>query len=521
MIKNLDYLKLYNYKNIYRNLTVSQLIEFALKRDEGILSENGALVVNTGKYTGRSPKDRFIVKDDITKDTVNWGKVNLPIEEAKFNKLHKDLSKYLTGKELFIFDGYIGASKKFRMPIRVVCEYASQALFANQLFIRPTDEELSNIQPEFNIICAPGFKCRGKEDGVNSEAFILINFTKKLILIGGTAYCGEIKKAMFSVMNFLLPQKGILPMHCSSNKGEDGSTAVFFGLSGTGKTTLSTDPSRKLIGDDEHGWSDHGVFNFEGGCYAKVVDLNKEKEVEIYDAIKFGALLENVVLDHKRIPDYYDKRFTENTRAAYPVDHIENVDLSGTGNIPSRIIFLTADATGIMPPISKLSKEAAMYHFMSGYTSKVAGTERGIIEPQSTFSECFGAPFMLLNPVVYANLLGEKIKKFNSDVYLLNTGWIGGPYGIGKRIDLNYTRAMVNAVLNNTLKDVKFYEHSVFKLFIPETCPDVPPEVLNPRELWKDKNEYDKKALLLAEDFKTNFKKFKHVSDDIINAGIR
>ncbi|MDO5517463.1 MAG: phosphoenolpyruvate carboxykinase (ATP) [Clostridium sp.] len=521
MIKDLDYLKLYNYKKIYRNLTVPQLIEFALKNNEGVLSKNGALVVNTGKYTGRSPKDRFIVVDDITKDKINWGKVNLPIEEDKFIKLHKDLSEYIKGRDLFVFDGYIGASKKFRMPIRVVCEYASQALFSNQLFIRPTDEELTNIKPEFNVICVPGFKCNGKEDGVNSEAFILIDFSKKLVLIGGTAYCGEIKKAMFSVMNFMLPQRGILPMHCSANKAEDGSTAVFFGLSGTGKTTLSTDPARKLIGDDEHGWSDHGVFNFEGGCYAKVVDLNKEKEVEIYDAIKFGAVLENVVLDEKRIPDYSDKKYTENTRAAYPINHIENVDLSGIGDIPSRIIFLTADATGIMPPISKLSKEAAMYHFMSGYTSKVAGTERGITEPQSTFSECFGAPFMLLNPVVYANLLGEKINKFNSDVYLINTGWVGGPYGIGKRIDLNYTRAMVNAVLNNTLKDVKFYEHSIFKLYIPETCPDVPPEVLNPRELWKDKDEYDRKALKLAEDFKNNFKKFKNVSEEIMNAAIR
>lgn len=521
MLKELNYLKLHDYKKIYRNLSVPKLVEYALKRNEGILSNKGALVVNTGKYTGRSPKDRFIVVDDITKDKINWGKVNLPIDEEKFIKLHNDLSDYLVDKELFIFDGFIGASKKFRMPIRVVCENASQALFANQLFIRPTNNELDNIEPEFNIICAPGFKCKGKEDGVNSEAFILLDFTRKIVLIGGTAYCGEIKKAMFSIMNFILPQKGILPMHCSANKGEDGSTAVFFGLSGTGKTTLSTDPDRKLIGDDEHGWSDHGVFNFEGGCYAKVVDLNREKEVEIYDAIKFGALLENVVLDENGVPDYKDKKYTENTRAAYPVNHIENVDLSGMGNIPNRIIFLTADATGIMPPISKLSKEAAMYHFMSGYTSKVAGTERGITEPQSTFSECFGAPFMLLDPIVYAHLLGEKIKRFNSDVYLINTGWIGGPYGIGKRIDLNYTRAMVNAVLNNTLSDVTFSEHSIFKLFIPDTCPGVPAEVLNPRELWKDKNEYDQKALKLAEDFKQNFKKFKNVPEDIINAAIR
>ena len=475
----------------------------------------------TGKYTGRSPKDRFIVRDKITDKILNWSNVNLPIEEKVFDKINKDVLKYLEGKDLFVFDGFSGASEKYRLQIRVICEYAYQAMFANQMFVRADEKQLKNHNPEFNIIVVPGFKAQGSKDGLNSEAFILINFSKKMILIGGTAYSGEIKKAVFSVMNFLLPQKGVLPMHCSANKGENGDTVIFFGLSGTGKTTLSTDPSRKLIGDDEHGWCEEGIFNFEGGCYAKAIGLDREKEVEIFNAIKFGAVLENVVLNKNRLPDYNDKKFTENTRVAYPLDHIEKVDLSGIGNIPKKIIFLTADATGIMPPISKLSKEAAMYHFMSGYTSKVAGTERGITEPKATFSDCFGGPFMLLDPIIYAHLLGEKINKFNTEVYLINTGWIGGKYGVGKRINLLYTREMVNAVIEDKLKDVKFYDHPIFNLSIPLECPNVPSSILNPRELWSNKVEYDKKALELAESFKENFKKFKNVSKEIINAGIK
>lgn len=521
MIDNLDYLNIKQYNKIYRNLSIPQLVDFAIKRGEGVLSDKGALVVNTGKYTGRSPKDRFIVKDDITKDVLNWSDVNLPIDESVFNKIQEDVCEYLKGKDLFIFDGYVGALEKYRLPIRVICEYAYQAMFANQMFIRPDKEQLDNHDPEFNVIAVPGLKAKDKENVLNSEAFILINFSKKLILIGGTAYSGEIKKAVFSVMNFLLPKKGVLPMHCSANKGEDGQTAIFFGLSGTGKTTLSADPARKLIGDDEHGWCDDGVFNFEGGCYAKTISLDKEKETEIFNAIKFGAILENVVLDENRTPDYNDNKYTENTRGAYPLDYIENVELSGLGDNPKKIIFLTADATGVMPPISKLTKEAAMYHFMSGYTSKVAGTERGIVEPQATFSDCFGGPFMLLDPIVYAHLLGEKINKSNTDVYLINTGWIGGAYGKGKRISLSYTREMVNAVINDKLKNVKFNEHPVFNLLIPSECPNVPASVLNPRELWDDKEEYDKKALELAESFKNNFKQFKNVSEEIVNAGIR
>ncbi|MDD6795607.1 MAG: phosphoenolpyruvate carboxykinase (ATP) [Clostridiaceae bacterium] len=521
MNANLDYLNIVECTNIYRNLNPTELIEFAIKRGEGILAENGALVVNTGKYTGRSPKDRFIVKDEITENTVNWNDVNLPTDEKVFDNLYKQVTAYLKNKDIFVFDGYAGASKKYRIPIRVVCECAYQALFSNQLFRRPTATELSSIVPEFNIISAPGFKAKGKEDNINSEAFILINFTKKIILIGGTQYCGEIKKAMFSVMNYILPEKGVLPMHCSANKGENGNTVIFFGLSGTGKTTLSTDPSRKLIGDDEHGWCDDGVFNFEGGCYAKVISLDRKKEREIYDAIKFGSILENVVLNEKRQPDYDDKKYTENTRAAYPVEYVDNVDVSGIGNIPSKIIFLTADATGVMPPISRLSKEAAMYHFMSGYTSKVAGTERGITEPKSTFSECFGGPFMLLNPAVYAKLLGDKINKFNTEVYLINTGWIGGVYGVGERIRLDYTREMVNAVIYNKFVDVEFYEHPIFNIAIPAECPSVPAKLLNPRNLWKDKKAYDTQAEILAEHFKKNFAKFKNVTDDIKNAGLK
>lgn len=519
---NLDYLNIKNCNIVGRNLSVAELIECAVKNGEGTLTNNGALDVVTGKYTGRSPKDRFIVKDELTKDKINWGKVNLPIDIAKFDALYDDVVNYLANKDIFVFDGSICALKDYSVKLRVVCEKAYQALFVSNMFIRPTEEELLNHVPEFNIISAPGFKVSAPEKyGINSEAFVIINFSKKIVLIGGTGYSGEIKKAMFSSMNFLLPQQGVLPMHCSANIDEDGKTVVFFGLSGTGKTTLSTDPNRKLIGDDEHGWCDNGVFNFEGGCYAKVIGLDKEKEKEIYQAIKFGTVLENVVLDKERVPMYKDKKFTENTRASYPINFIDNIQESGVGNVPEKIIFLTADATGVMPPISKLSKEAAMYHFMSGYTSKVAGTERGIVEPQATFSACFGEPFMLLNPSEYAKLLGEKINKGNTEVYLINTGWIAGGYGVGERIKLKYTRAMVNAVINDGFKNVEFVEHPVFNLSVPKQCPEVPSEVLDARRLWDDKEAYDKKALELAESFKKNFSKFKNVTDDIANAGVR
>lgn len=515
---SLEGLQINTSKNIFKNLSAACLVEHAVKRGEGTLAESGALVVNTGKYTGRSPKDRFIVKQESINGLINWGEVNLPIEENVFNKLYDKVTKYLSDKDLFVFNGYVGAMEEYKMNIRVVNEYASEALMSTQLFRRPSEEELKSHSPQFNVIVAPGFKANGKEDGVNSEAFIIINFDKKIILIGGTQYSGEIKKSIFSVMNFLLPLKGVFPMHCSANIGEDGDTAVFFGLSGTGKTTLSADPDRKLIGDDEHGWCDKGIFNFEGGCYAKTIKLDKEKEAQIYNALKFGALLENVVLDENNRPVFDDDSLTENTRGAYPVEYIDNADLSGVGQHPNTVVFLTADAFGVIPPISKLTKEGAMYHFMSGYTSKLAGTERGITEPKATFSACFGEPFMLMKPSVYAKLLGEKIVNYNTEVYLVNTGWTGGEYGTGKRMNLNYTRAMVKAALEGNLKDVEYEVDEIFNLYVPKSVPNVPQEILNPKNTWTDKEKYDFKARELAKQFHKNFQKFGEVSEDIKKA---
>jgi phosphoenolpyruvate carboxykinase (ATP) len=518
-LNSLDYLEIKCNKNVYRNIGVAQLVEHALKRGEGTLSDKGALVVHTGKYTGRSPKDRFIVKQDSISNSINWGDVNLPIEEEVFNALYGQVASYLREKDLFVFDGYVGALSEYKVNVRVISELASQALFANQLFRRLDEEELDDFVPSFNVIAAPGFKAKGEIDGINSEAFIIVNFEKRIILIGGTQYSGEIKKAIFSVMNYLLPLQGVFPMHCSANIGKDEDTTIFFGLSGTGKTTLSTDPMRRLIGDDEHGWSDKGVFNFEGGCYAKAIKLSKDKEKDIYEAIKFGTVLENVVLDEKSVPNYDDGNLTENTRAAYPLNYIDNIEESGIGGNPKTIIFLTADAFGVLPPISKLSKEAAMYHFMSGYTSKLAGTERGITEPMATFSACFGEPFMLMHPAVYAKLLGEKIQKYNAEVYLINTGWCGGGYGTGERIKLSYTRAMVNAAIEGKLKNVEFEEHQIFKVLVPKECPNVPADILNPQNTWKDKDEYLLKAVELANKFKVNFEKFNEVPSEIVNAG--
>lgn len=517
----LKYLNINTSKNINRNMSPAALIASAVRNGEGTLSDSGALVVKTGKYTGRSPKDRFIVTQDSVKDLINWGDVNLPIEEKVFNSLYDELTAYLADKELYVFDGYVGAMKEYSMNIRVINEYASEALMSTQLFRRYEEEQLKDFEPEFTVIAAPGFKARGKEDGVNSEAFILVNFDKKIILIGGTQYAGEIKKSIFSVMNFVLPRKGVFPMHCSANIDEDGNTAVFFGLSGTGKTTLSADPDRKLIGDDEHGWCEKGVFNFEGGCYAKTIKLDKEKEADIYNAIRFGTLLENVVLDDKNRPMYDDDSLTENTRAAYPIHYINNVELSGVGNNPNTVIFLTADAFGVIPPISKLSKEAAMYHFMSGYTSKLAGTERGITEPKATFSACFGEPFMLMRPEVYAKLLGEKITENNTEVYLVNTGWSGGQYGVGKRMNLTYTRAMVKAAIEGKLRNAEYTIDSNFNVNIPKEVPGVPSEILNPRNTWANKEEYDKKVEELISQFHKNFNKFDGVSEEILKAAPR
>lgn len=508
-----------NSENIRFNLSVAELVEKAVTNNGSKLTSTGAISSKTGKYTGRSPKDKFIVDEPSVQDKVDWGSTNRPFTPEKFDKLYQDVLNYLDGKELFVFNGYAGADETYRLPIRVVNEYAWHNLFARQLFVRPTKEELKSHQAEFTVVSAPDFEADPAIHGTNSEAFIIVNFAKKIVLIGGTKYAGETKKSIFSVMNYILPQKGVLSMHCSANKGDKGDVALFFGLSGTGKTTLSADPNRFLIGDDEHGWSDNGVFNIEGGCYAKCINLTEEKEPEIYRAIKFGSVLENVVVDEQnRVADYDDNSLTENTRAAYPINYIPNALIPGVAGHPEVVIFLTADAFGVLPPISKLSKEQAMYHFMSGYTSKLAGTERGVTEPEATFSTCFGAPFLPLAPSVYAEMLGEKIAKHNAKVYLVNTGWSGGPYGVGKRMNLPYTRAMVTAALNGELEKSEFVEHPVFGVSVPKSCPGVPSEVLNPRETWADKENYDVQAQKLAALFVDNFKNFNNVSDEIKNA---
>ncbi|MDF2889904.1 MAG: Phosphoenolpyruvate carboxykinase [Clostridia bacterium] len=504
---------------VHHNLNVGKLVEYALKKEGAALTDTGALSINTGKYTGRSPSDRFIVDSPSVHDEVNWGKVNVPIKTEVFDKLYDRIMDYLKSKEVYVFDGFVGADSNYRMPIRIINEFAYQNLFSQQLFIKPKEGELHNFQPEFTVITAPGCITNPELDGTNSEAFIILNLEKKIIIIGGTKYCGEIKKSIFTVMNYLLPFKGVMPMHCSANVGKDGDVALFFGLSGTGKTTLSADGNRMLIGDDEHGWTDDGVFNFEGGCYAKCIRLSKENEPKIWNAIRFGTVLENVVLNEVGEPDYNSEEFTENTRAGYPVSYIDNALESGTGGNPSTIVFLTADATGVLPPISKLTKEQAMYHFMAGYTSKLAGTERGIIEPTATFSTCFGAPFMPLSPQTYAELLGKKIDKHDAKVYLVNTGWSGGGYGVGKRMKLAYTRAMVNSAIEGKLDHVKYEIDPIFNLAIPTECPEVPHGVLNPANVWADRNAYNQAAEKLAKDFVENFKKFKGVSQEIINAG--
>lgn len=518
LISSLDKVGLSKASDIHYNLTPSELIEAAVKRGEGQLCDNGALAADTGKFTGRSPKDRFIVKDEKTADTVWWGNVNIPFDADKFQKLKHKLVSYLNTKELFIRDAYACALKDYRLNIRVVTESAFQNLFAHNLFLRPEGDEKANFEPEWTILAAPGFEADPDIDGTRQSNFAILNFTEKIILIGGTAYTGEIKKGIFSVLNYVLPQeKGVLSMHCSANKGEDGDTAIFFGLSGTGKTTLSADPKRHLIGDDEHGWTEKNVFNFEGGCYAKVVDLSAEKEPQIYHAIRYGALLENINFhENTRTPDYTNTKKTENTRAAYPIYHIDNALMPSIGDIPKNIFLLTCDASAVLPPISKLSKGQAMYHFISGYTAKVAGTEAGVTEPSPAFSACFGAPFLPLHPTKYADMLGEKIDKLNVNVWLINTGWTGGPYGVGHRMNLPYTRAMITAALNGELNNVEFEKEPIFGLAIPKSCPNVPDNVLNPRDTWEDKQAYDKKATELANLFNDNFEKFADAASEEI-----
>ena len=512
-------------KAVYRNLCPADLTERAIINGEGKLTDTGALSVMTGKYTGRSPKDKFIVDTEGVHDKIAWGSVNRPIERSVFQAIRKEMVEYLNGKDVYIFDGYAGADPKCTRKFRIVNELASQNLFIHQLLIRPTKEQLADFgEADFTIIVAPGYKCDPAKFGINSEAAIIIDYEAKEVIIAGSQYSGEIKKSVFSVMNYLMPvEENVLPMHCSANMDpETHETAVFFGLSGTGKTTLSADPNRKLIGDDEHGWSDHGIFNFEGGCYAKCIDLEEEKEPDIYHAIKFGSLVENVVIDEDRHPDYHDGSVTENTRVGYPIDYIDNAQIPGEGGIPKVVIFLTADAFGVLPPISKLSQDAAMYHFVTGFTSKLAGTERGITEPQPTFSTLFGEPFMPLDASVYANMLGERIEKYGTKVYLVNTGWTGGPYGVGSRMKLSYTRAMVTAALNGELEKAEYKHDEVFNVEIPQSCPGVPAEILNPKNTWADKAAYDAQAKKLAGMFAENFaKKYPNMPKNIAEAGPR
>jgi phosphoenolpyruvate carboxykinase (ATP) len=506
---------------VHHNLSVPSLVELIISRKEGVLSSTGALSVKTGKFTGRSPEDKYIVDDEVTHDTVDWGKVNHPISEENFDRIFRRMKKHVEDKEFFIFDGFVGADPENRLPIRTINNRAWHNLFARQLFIRPSQEELKNYEPEFTLLSCDDFATIPEEEGTRSQTFIIINFKKKIVLIGSTSYAGEIKKAIFSIMNYILPRKGVFPMHCSANVGADGDTALFFGLSGTGKTTLSADPERRLVGDDEHGWSDNGIFNFEGGCYAKCINLKKEEEPQIWNAIRFGSVMENVVMrgDGSREPDFDDGSLTENTRVAYPLDYIDNAVIPSVAGHPQVIVFLTADAFGVMPPIAKLTKEGAMYHFMSGYTSKLAGTERGITEPKETFSHCFGAPFMPLHASQYAKMLGKKITEHGTRVYLINTGWTGGPYGVGKRMNLTYTRAMVTAALNGEINKVPVKHHDIFNLDMPTSCPGVPDDVLDPRNTWSDKDRYDAAAKRLAALFVKNFEKFGSVQKEIIDAG--
>lgn len=507
--------------NQYWNLSPEELVEESIKRDLGQMTEMGALLINTGKFTGRSPLDRFVVQDDYTQDKVDWGDVNIPIGTDSFDKLEKKVKDYLSANDVFVRDSYACADDAHRLNLRLVAEYPWSNQFGYNMFLRPTLDEISNFVPEWTILCAPGCLADPQTDGTRQENFAVINFSKKTIIIGGTGYTGEIKKGIFSVLNFILPfEKNVLSMHCSANIGSGGDVAVFFGLSGTGKTTLSADVRRKLIGDDEHGWSDDGVFNFEGGCYAKTIDLSQEKEPEIYAAIKHGAILENIIFeDNSRMPDFMDSSITQNTRVSYPIYHIENRATPSKGGHPTNIFFLTADAFGVLPPISKLTPGQAMYHFISGYTAKVAGTEEGVVEPQATFSACFGSPFLPLHPTKYADMLGERMKEHNVNIWLVNTGWTGGEYGVGSRMKLSYTRAMITAALEGELSGVDFNNDNIFGLNIPTSCPNVPNELLEPKSTWSDKNAYDAKADHLASLFVNNFKKFENHANDEIMAG--
>ncbi|MFD2828225.1 phosphoenolpyruvate carboxykinase (ATP) [Leeuwenhoekiella polynyae] len=513
------------HQNIQYQLSPEQLQEITLDKGMGKESSLGALAVNTGEFTGRSPMDRFIVKDDITANRVWWGNINIPFESDAFDALYDKVIEYLNDKELYVRDAYACAEKEYRLNIRVVNEYPWSNMFAYNMFLRPTEDELEDFDPEWTVINAPGFMADPVVDGTRQHNFAILNFTKKIALIGGTGYTGEIKKGIFSALNFILPvYRDALPMHCSANVGKDGDTAIFFGLSGTGKTTLSTDSNRKLIGDDEHGWtSENSVFNFEGGCYAKVINLSEEQEPEIYGAIKKGAILENVIMDENGVVDFEDASITQNTRVSYPINHIDNIQIPSVASTPKNIFFLTADAFGVLPPVSKLTASQAAYHFISGYTSKLGGTEAGIVEPLPSFSACFGAPFMPLHPTKYAEMLNEKIKRSGAQVWLINTGWTGGAYGVGTRIKLKYTRAMINAILDGSIDHEYKYEnyhiHSVFGVAQPRTCPSVPDSVLSPRKTWDDDSAYYKAAFKLSNAFRKNFEKFESYANEDIRRG--
>jgi len=513
----------YGIKNAKVNYQLSpdELHKITIEKGQGVEANSGALAVNTGEFTGRSPKDRFIVKDDITRDKVWWGNINIPFPTDMFDKLYDKVTNYLSEKEVYVRDSYACADPNYKLNIRVINEYPWSNLFVYNMFLRPQENELQGFSPDWLVINAPGFMADPDVDGTRQHNFAILNFTKKIALVGGTGYTGEIKKGIFSALNFVLPvDKNTLPMHCSANVGEDGETAIFFGLSGTGKTTLSADPGRKLIGDDEHGWtSDNKIFNFEGGCYAKVINLTEEQEPDIYRAIKKGAILENVIMDDKGEVDFKDITITQNTRVSYPIYHIDNIQTPSIAENPKNIFFLTADAFGVLPPISKLTPGQAAYHFISGYTAKVAGTEAGVDEPMPNFSACFGAPFMPLHPTKYAEMLSKKMKDAGVNVWLINTGWTGGPYGIGSRMKLKYTRAMITAAMNGELNNVDFEQHPIFGLAMPTSCPNVPDEVLNPKSTWKNAKAYDVQAKELAASFRENFAKFESYANEEILGG--
>jgi len=511
-----------NLGNQFWNLSPAELVEDTILLGQGVLTDTGAIAVETGKFTGRSPKDRFIVCDEITENAVWWSDINIKFSSQQFDALYNRMKAYLIDKDVYVRDNFVCADPNYMLKVRTVTELPWSNHFADNMFLRLSDDELKVFVPDWHIVCLPNFQAIPEIDGTRQANFAVLNFTRKMIIIGGTGYTGEIKKGVFSVLNFLLPhQHQVLSMHCSANIGLEDDTAIFFGLSGTGKTTLSSDPNRRLIGDDEHGWADNTVFNFEGGCYAKTIDLSAEKEPQIYNAIKFGAILENIgFVRGSSTPDYTDKSITENTRVSYPIEHIDNTVQPSVGKPPTNIFFLTCDAFGVLPPISRLTKEQAMYHFMSGYTAKVAGTEMGITEPTTTFSACFGMQFLPLHPAKYAELLGKKLEGASIHVWLINTGWSGGSYGVGQRMKLSYTRAMITAALTGKLSTVPYEQLPIFNLAFPTVCQDVPSEILNPRQTWESTADYDKTASNLAKQFAKNFEKFEaQTSQTIKSAG--